>query len=140
MIVTGGNQDAAVARRARVVAMLEGVAGAIDAGAFAVPQGKHAVVARAGEQVELLAAPDRRRREVLVQPRLEADTGVLQELARPHQLLIQPAQRRSAVARNEAGRVEPRLCVALVLRQQQPDQCLQTRDKQRVRLEAVTFV
>ena len=44
--------------------MLEDVAAAVDAGPLAVPHAEHAVVARAVEQVHLLAAPHRRGGEV----------------------------------------------------------------------------
>src|SRR5690606_30071164 len=89
VVVAGGDEHAAVPRRARGVTVLERIAGAVDAGTLAVPQPEHAVVARAGEEARLLRAPDRRRREILVQPRLEADIGRVEILLRTPQLAVE---------------------------------------------------
>ena len=53
--------------------MLEHVAGAIGPGTLPVPHAEHAIVTRAVEQIDLLAAPYRGRAEVFVQSRLKAD-------------------------------------------------------------------
>ena len=73
MIVAGEHQHAAVLGGARVVRMLEHVAAAVDARALAVPHREHAVVLGVRIQVDLLRAPDRGRRQVLVHARLELD-------------------------------------------------------------------
>jgi hypothetical protein len=53
--------------------MLEDVAAAVHAGAFAVPHAEHAVIAGAGKQVDLLGAPDSSGGKVFVDARLELD-------------------------------------------------------------------
>ena len=65
---------------------------AVDAGALAVPQGEDAVILGAGEEVDLLAAPDRGRGEVLVEAGLEMDVMALEE----------------ALGLPQAGRARPR--------------------------------
>ena len=67
-------------RRAGGVGVLEHVAAAVDARALAVPHREHAVVLRAGEQVDLLRAPDGGGGEVLVDARLEPDVAALEVL------------------------------------------------------------
>ena len=56
-VVPGQDQDAAQRRGAGKVGVAEDVAGTVDAGALAVPNAEHPVIARALEQVQLLAAP-----------------------------------------------------------------------------------
>ena len=74
---------------------------------------------RAGEQVDLLRAPDRGRGQVLVDAGLEHDVVLLEELLGAPQRLVEPAQRRAAVAGDEAGGVQPRREVALALHHRQ---------------------
>jgi hypothetical protein len=121
VIVAGDGDDAAVARSAGCVAVFERIAGAVHAGPLAVPHAEHAVVARAREQVRLLRAPDRRCREVFVQARLKANLRGVEVFRRAPQLAIEAAERRAAVAGNEAGRVPPRETVEETLREQQAD-------------------
>ena len=59
VVVAGHDQHAAMLRGAGVVAVLEHVERAVDAGALAVPEREHAVVLGAREQPDLLRAPDR---------------------------------------------------------------------------------
>jgi hypothetical protein len=95
--------------------VLEDVTAAIDARAFAVPHAEDAVVFRLGEEGHLLAAPDRGRREVLVDAGLEADMALLQVLFRPGERLVQAAEGRPAVAGNESSGIEPGHLVACAL-------------------------
>ena len=67
MIVAGERNDAAVLRGAGRVGVLERIERAVDAGALAVPDAEHAIDLGAGEHADLLAAPHRRRRQVLVE-------------------------------------------------------------------------
>ncbi len=140
VVVAGEHQHAAVPRRARVVGVLEHVAAAIHARALAVPHREHAVDLRAGVEVELLRAPDRRGREVLVQAGLEAHVGAVEELRCLPQRLIESAQGRSAVTRDEPGGVEAREAVALPLQHQQPDQCLHAGEVDAAGFERVLVV
>ena len=119
VVIAGEHQNAAVLGRACVVRMLEHVAAAVDAGPLAVPHREHAVVERARVQVDLLRAPDRRGREVLVEPGLEPDVRAVEELLRLPQREIERAERRAAVPGDEAGGVEARERVALPLQHQQ---------------------
>ena len=82
MIVAGKAQHAAVFRRARGIAVAEHVAAAVDAGALAVPDADHAIVPGALRQIELLRAPDRGGREVLVHAGLEFDVVLLEMFSR----------------------------------------------------------
>src|SRR5882724_1786409 len=106
VIVASQAQHAAVLRRARGIAMAEYVAAAIDAGALAVPDPDHAIVAGAGGKIELLRAPDRGGGEVFVDAGLEFDVVLLKVLSCRRQLLVIAAERRAAVARYKARGVE----------------------------------
>ena len=98
MVVAGQHENASMFRRAGEVGMLEHVAATVDAGSFAIPHRENPVIFRVGIHVDLLAAPDRRRREILVQSGLELDLPARQELFRAPQL------RRPA-----AGRIQDRV-------------------------------
>ncbi len=124
MVVAREHEHAAVLARAGVVRVLEHVAAAVDARALAVPHREHAIDFRARMQVDLLRAPDRRRREVLVQARLELDVRAVEELRRLPQRLVEAAQRRAAVAGDEPAGVEARGLVALALQHQQANERL----------------
>jgi hypothetical protein len=78
VVVADHGEHAAVGRGARVVGVLDGVHGAVEAGALAVPEPEHAVVARAGKQADLLRPPDRSRGQLLVDAGLEADVVALE--------------------------------------------------------------
>ena len=127
VVVAGQHQHAAVLRRAGEVGVLEHVAAAVHARALAVPHREHAIDLRARVQVDLLRAPDRRRGEVLVQPGLELDVGAVEVLLRLPQRLVEAAERRAAVAGDEAAGVEAGQPVALALQDQQADQRLRRR-------------
>ena len=126
MVVAGEAEHAAVLRRARGIGVAEHVAAAVDAGALAVPDADHAIIVGAGRQAELLRAPDRGRRKVFVHAGLKLDVVLVEVLAGGEQLLIVAAERRSAVAGDEARGVQPRGAVAADLRHRQADQRLNT--------------
>src|SRR6185295_2385416 len=109
--------------------MAEHVAAAVDAGALAVPDADHAIILGAGRQVELLRAPDRGRRQVLVHAGLELDVVLLEMLSRGEKLLVIAAEGRAAVAGNEAGGIQPHRPVAPDLRHGQTDQRLDAGQK-----------
>src|ERR1700744_2916346 len=106
MVVAGQAQHTPVLRRAGSIAVAEHVAAAIDAGALAIPDANRAIVVGAGREVELLRAPDRGRREVLVHAGLEFDVVLLEMFSRGEQLLVIAAERRAAIAGNEDGGIE----------------------------------
>ena len=75
-------------------------------------------------EVELLRAPDGGRRQLLVDARLEHDVLRRQVLLRLPQRLVVAAERRAAVAADEAGGVQAGQRVALSLQHRQPHQRL----------------
>ena len=119
--------------------MAEHVAGAVDARALAVPHAEHAVVLALAAQLGLLRAPDRGRREVLVEAGLEQDVVLVEMRLRPHELLVEPAERRAAIARDVAGGIQPREPVALLLHQAGADQRLVAGDEHAA-LRQIVFV
>ena len=75
VVVAGDDEDAAVRRRAVGVAVLERVAGAVDAGALAVPHREDAVGGALGVGLDALRAEHRGRGELLVDRGQELDAG-----------------------------------------------------------------
>ena len=127
MVVAGQTQHAAVLGGAGGIAVAEDVAAAIDAGALAVPDADHAVIFGAGREVELLRAPDGGRRQILVHAGLELDVVLLEMFSRGKKLLVIAAERRAAIAGDEACGVQPRGAVAANLGHGQADQRLDAR-------------
>ena len=117
MVVAHQGEHAAVLRGAGEIGVAEDVAGAVDARALAVPHAEHAVVLALAAQLGLLRAPDGGRGEVLVQAGLEQDVVLIERGLGAHELLVEPAERRAAIARDVAGGVEPGEAVALLLHQ-----------------------
>ena len=124
VVVAGQQQHPAVARRPGRIAVLQRIAAAVDPGPLAVPHGKDAVVFGAGKEPQLLAAPDRRRRHLLVDRRLKADVVALDEAARTPQRLVERAQGRPAVPGDKAPGVEAGRGIALALHHRQAHQGL----------------
>ena len=91
VVVTDHGEHAAVAGGAKGVRVFQHVHAAVEARALAVPHAEHTVVARAGKQVDLLAAPDRRHREVFVDARSEEDIVFFGESARAPERLVETA-------------------------------------------------
>ena len=85
--------------------MTQGVHGTVEAGRLAVPEAENACVFRAGKQADLLRAPEGGGRQVLVDARLEDHAMFVEERPLPPKLLVETAERRSAVAGDEAGGV-----------------------------------
>src|ERR1700674_1515137 len=104
--------------------MLEHVAAAVHTRALAVPHGEHAVVLGAGIQVDLLAAPDRGRGEVLIQSRPELDVRLGKKRLRAPQRKVERSERRAAIAGDEAGGIQSGQHVALALQHQEAHQRL----------------
>lgn len=140
MIVTRQHQDPAVRGRAGRVGVLEHVDGAVHAGPLAVPHAEHAVEPGRRIQVDLLRAPDRRGGQVFIEPRLEDDAVAGQMRLGLPQGLVQRPQRRAAVAGDEAGGVQPRSAIALLLQHRQPHQRLRPADIDAAALQRVFVV
>jgi hypothetical protein len=82
MVVAQQRQHAAMARGARDIGVAEHVAGAVDAGSLAVPHAEHAVIGALAAHLGLLRPPQRGRRQIFVDGRLEHDVAGLEHLAR----------------------------------------------------------
>ena len=93
-----------------------------------------------GNMLSCCDAPDRGGGEVLVDAGLELDVVRGEVLLRAPQRLVEAAQRRAAVAGDEAGGVQARAQVALALQQQQPDQRLRAGEEDAAALERVLVV
>ena len=124
MIVASERDDTAVRRGAGSVAVLQHVHRPVDARTLAVPDGEHAIDGGAREQVDLLAAPHRRRCQILVEARLEVDVVFLEvALGRPKRVVVH-AERRAAIAGDEAAGIEACGQIALALHHGQAHQRL----------------
>ena len=121
MVVAHQGEHAAVLGGAGVVGVAEHVAGAVDAGALAVPDAEHAVVLAFAPQLRLLRAPQRGGGQVLVEAGHELDVVGLQDALGAQHGGFQRGDGRAAVARHVAGRIEPGLHVAGPLGQHQAD-------------------
>ncbi len=124
VVVARQQHDAAVLRGARRVGVLQRVGRAVHAGTLAVPDAEHAVARRVVVEAELLRAPQRGRGEVLVDAGLEHDVMRIEVPARGDERVVVRAERRAAIAGDEARRVESRGGVALPLQERQPHQRL----------------
>ncbi len=124
VVVAGDDQHAAQRRRAVGVAVLERVAGAVDPRALAIPQRVDAVDRALGVERDALRAQAGGRGQVLVDRRQELHLRRVEQLLGLPQLLVDHAQRRAAVARDEARGPQPGGIVEPALHQQQPHQGL----------------
>src|SRR5215470_15621204 len=122
MIIAGQRNDAAVLRGAGSIRMFERIERTVDARPLAVPDAEHAIDLGAGEHADLLAAPYRGRGEVFVEAGDEGDVLLLQEGLRAPQRMIVHAERRAAIAGDEARGIQSNSAIALSLQHRQPDQ------------------
>ena len=129
MVVAHQGQHAAMLRGAGKIGVTEDIAGTVDAGALAVPDGKDAVILALAEHLGLLRAPAGGRGKLLVEAGLEDDVGALKLLFRPEELLVEPTERRATIAGDEPCRIEARLPVAPGLHHQHADDRLRARDE-----------
>ena len=139
-VIPGDRQHAAMDRGARRVAVVEGVARAVDPRPLAVPQREYPVITRPVEQIDLLAAPDGGGGELLVDAGLEMDVVPLQEaLGLPQRMVVAP-ERRAAIARDEPRRVEAGGNIAPALHHRQTHQGLGRGDEHAAGLKGVFVV
>ena len=139
VVVAHQRQHAAVFGGAGQIGMAEDVAGAVDAGALAVPHGKDAVVFAFAAQLGLLGAPHRGGGQVLIDAALEADVALGQERCSALELAVETAQRRAAIAGNVARGIEPAAAVEFLLHQAEANQRLEPGDEH-VAVAEVVFV
>ena len=115
MVVAGDHQHAAMGRRAIGVAVLQRIARAVDAGALAVPEAEDALHLLVGIGLDLLRAQHGRCGEVLVDGGQELDPVRLDLLLHAPELEVDAAERRAAIAGDEARRVEAGCLIPLGL-------------------------
>ncbi|MGF6480660.1 hypothetical protein QFZ91_002823 [Paraburkholderia sp. JPY419] len=106
VIVAGDHQHAAVRRRAVRVAMLQRIARAVDARALAVPHREYAIDGTLGIGFDALRAEHGGAAEFFVDRGQKADIARGEQFFRLPQLLIDHAERRAAIAADEAGGVQ----------------------------------
>ena len=129
-VVVAHQQDhAAQRRRTGQIAVAKSVAGAVDAGALAVPERKDAVVLALAADLGLLRAPDRGGGQVFIDTRHEDHVVRVEVLAGLAELVVQATQRRPAVTADVAGGVLAQPAVALLLGQWQANQRLRAGDE-----------
>src|SRR3984893_2690714 len=126
--------------RAGEIGVAEHVAGAVDAGPFAVPHAENAVVLALAAEFGLLRAPYRGGGKVLVDAALEADVACVEERFGAQELTVEPAERGAAIAGNEASGIEPVTPVELFLHQAEPDQGLESGHEYPALAEVVLIV
>src|SRR3974390_2311567 len=108
--------------------MAQNVERAIETGTLSVPDAEHAIDLRAWKQANLLAAPHGGRREILVQPRLEANVMVGEQLLCLPKRVVRTPKGGTGIAGNEAGGVQPSRAVAFTLHHWQTHQRLDARE------------
>ena len=131
---------AAMLRGAGEIGVAEGVAGAVDARALAVPHAEHAIELAFAAQFGGLRPGERGRGEVFIGAGVKQDVVGLETRPGAHELLVEGAERRAAIARHVAGRVEAGAAVALLLHQAQAHQRLKTADENAAFSEVVFVV
>ena len=140
VVVAHQRQHAAVLRGAGHVGVAEHVAGAVDARPLAVPEPEDAVILAFAAQLRLLRAPAGGRGKLLVEAGLEDDVGRLKPLLGAPELLVEAAERRAAIAGDEAGGVQPGAPVALALHQQHADDRLRAGEEDALLRQVVLVV
>ena len=104
--------------------MFECIARAVDAGSLAVPDTEHAIDILAGVRFNLLRTKDCRCGQVFIDGRQEFDVAFLKKPARAPQLLVHHAERRAAVAADEAGGIQAGGLVHVALHERDADERL----------------
>jgi hypothetical protein len=110
-----------------------------DARALAVPHAEDAVVFALPAHLCLLGAPDRRRRQLFVETRLEHDVRAIEPLLGAQEILVETADGRAAIAGDESRRAQALETVALALHQQQAHDGLRPGDEDTI-LAQIVFV
>ncbi|CFL93239.1 Uncharacterised protein [Bordetella pertussis] len=108
----------------REAPVVQRVAGAIHAGALAVPHGEHAIDLAVGAHAGLLRTHDGGGRHVFIDAGQEADLVVRQRLPGLPHGHVDAAQRRAAISGDEAGGVQAAVAVEPALRQHHAHQRL----------------
>ena len=124
VIVAHQSDDSAVLGGAGKIGVTEDVAGPIDARTFAVPHAEYAIEFAFAAQFGLLSSPERGGGKFFVDAGLKLHGRRREYPPGAHELLVEPAERRAAVAGDVAGRVQAGAAIALLLHEAGADQCL----------------
>ncbi len=117
MIIAHKHQHTAIGRRSRQIGVAENIAGTINAGPFAIPQGKHAIIKPLAAHFRLLGSPDSGSGQIFIQPGFKFDIAWCQIGGCTFKLLVNAAHRRSAIAGNVTGGIKAFELVAFMLHQ-----------------------
>ena len=101
--------------------MLDCIAGTIEAGIFRVPNAEHASELAAADGGNLLSAADGGRSDFFVKARLKMDIVGFEQCLRLPKREIDAAERRAAIARDEAAGRQSRARIAPPLVEREPD-------------------
>ena len=119
--------------------MAEDVAGPVDARPLAVPHAENAVVLAFTAQLGLLRTPNRGRRQIFVDPALEADVAFLKKGLGTLELAVEAAKRRAAISGNKTRGIETVPPIELFLHQAETNQSLKS-GHEHAALAEVVFV
>ena len=124
MVVAHQGEHAAVLRRTGEIGVAEHIARTVDTRPLAVPKAEYAIELTLAAQFSLLGAPKRGGGEFFVEAGLELDVGGGELAAGAHELLVEAAERRAAIAGKKTCGVEAGGAVARLLHQAGADQRL----------------
>ena len=130
-VVAGQHHHPAIRVGAGEHGMADGVGGPVDAGGFAVPDPDDAVVAGIGSGGGQLAAHYRSGRILLVHRRPQHNVGLPRFPNGSLQGRVEPAHRRTGIARRERRGVQPRRPVGSQLLQREPGHGLNAGEEDR---------
>src|SRR5262249_25958095 len=129
VIVAHQGQHTAVLGGAGEIGMTEHIPGAVDPRTFAVPEAEHAVELALPAEFRLLRTPDRSRGDVLIEAGLETDVVFIERALRADELLVECAERGTAIARDIPRRIEAGAAVTLLLHQAESNDGLEAGDE-----------
>ncbi len=124
VIVAHQRQNAAKGRCPGEIGVTEHVAATVDPRPLAVPDRKYPIIPAFAAHLRLLRAPYGGGGQILVQTGRETNVVFIEQFPGADHLMIDAAERRTAIAGDKAGGVQPGSTVALLLHQQKPHQRL----------------
>src|SRR5882724_5825653 len=140
MVVAHQGENAAMPRGAVEIGVAERIAAPVYAGAFSVPDSEDAVIAPLATNLGLLRAPDGCGREIFVEARREDDLARLQMFLCAPELQVEAAERRPAIAADEACGVQSGAAVALLLHEHEANDRLRPGKEHAILCEVVLVV
>ena len=105
MVISHQGQHSAPCRSSCQVGMTQCISRTVDARPFTIPEAENSIVTSLPMELGLLGSPNRRCRQVFIDPGVETDMVFFQQLPVEDQLLIECSQRRSPVAADKASGV-----------------------------------